>query len=759
MIATSYRQLRTNKRSPARIEDDAENIASTEMLLSKGGRRASDDHEDFTTIHDGVRAEKDTANQRSSRRRCLSRIPPRLPAIIGFFLVSLYLTVAHIVRPSRPYNYMSITLPIAMLDVFSNNDDFCTHLRLISDNPWPLPDVIKKKEWKKPGPNFKGWEPSAKSKLAEEYRRRTPDWLPDSLPRGFFRWDPQRFTKGFLGSYAQGPPDKVNCPDNPVGLNGGLPYYNPITDPLKISNLDNDILEPLREPFANGSVKIKNVVLVLMESLRQEFWPLQQGTPEWDNLMRPHADDTDEEKDRINRLLSEMGPHIEQISGVPGNFRDREGKEYPKAETLWDDQSQPGFGGLNVKGASTSSTMSTKSFGANHCGTWPLPVESFDEADTDAYQPCIPQILELFNKAKKLERDMDDFRNQEWLPALMEGEVEEYDRQEIFDKKLGFKHTVTRTQIEHSPRFNASDVLYHMVNYFGYPEPVLKPFITDLVRDASANKKRLWMSHFTSTTHHAWDTPSDFPNVDYLQHKGSSSWHEDFNKYLNTLRYHDKWMGELMQLFDDLGMTNETLIVFVGDHGQAFKEDFHQVATYDNPHVTNLRVPITFRHPHMPRVQLEVNATSISILPTILDLLASTGSLDARDTEMATDLVQDYEGQSLIRPYKKSDGKKRAWNFTVINSGAGMLAVSSADVPYKLSMPLEKVFEFKVSNLATDPMERNLVAAWTYDELMTGVQDAMGEEAKEWAAEAIAVGKWWVKERKRLWRWRAVPNY
>ncbi|CRK31866.1 hypothetical protein BN1708_018851, partial [Verticillium longisporum] len=150
-------------------------------------------------------------------------------------------------------------------------------------------------------------------------------------------------------------------------------------------------------------------------------------------------------------------------------------------------------------------------------------------------------------------------------------------------------------------------------------------------------------------------------------------------------------MGELMQLFDDLDMTNETLIVFIGDHGQTFKEDYRKTGTYEVPHVSDFRVPITFRHPHLPRVQSAVNATSISVLPTILDLLVSSGSLNKRDTEMATDLAQDYEGQSLVREYKKKDGKRRAWNFSVINSGAGMLTVTSADVPYKLNMPLEKV--------------------------------------------------------------------
>ncbi|KAM0275120.1 hypothetical protein ACHAQH_007524 [Verticillium albo-atrum] len=751
-IGSRIRRSRAERRDarPVDKERDEEGAASAEMLLHNGTARISEDHSDSSTLLEESFQEKDYDYEQTepSRRR------RRLPAWIGLFFTTLYLTIAHITRPARPYNYMSITLPISMLDVFQNHADYCTLQMSIFENPWPFPDMIAEDQWEEPGPNSKGWAPGSNSTLAQEYRARTPQWLPEVLPRGFFRWDPLRFKDGFLGSHRpHGPYHTPFCPGVPTEE----PFYNPVNDPLKITNLDNDILKPLREPLADGSIKIKNVVLVLMESLRQEFWPVQQGSEPWKNIMKSHEGESKEAKNKINELLSQMAPHIEQISGVSGNFKDSSGKEYPKAKTLWTDSSAKGFGGINVVGASTAASMSTKSFGSVHCGAWPMPVDKFDEADTDSYQPCIPQVLDLFNKAKVDGSPTDDFRDQEWVPALFEAEVEEYDRQDVFDQKIGFKHIFTRKQIEESPGFNASDILYQKVNYFAYPEPVLKPHISDFVRTARANDQRIWMSHFTSTTHHAWDTPKDFDTFDYLPNKGSKVWHTDFNKYLNTLRYHDKWMGELMQLFDDLDMTNETLIVFVGDHGQTFKEDYRKTGTYEVPHVSDFRVPITFRHPHLPRVQSTVNTTSISILPTILDLLISSGSLNTRDTEMATDLAQDYEGQSLVREYKKKDGKRRAWNFSVINSGAGMLTVSSADVPYKLNMPLEKVFEYMVSNLAEDPGERKAVTAWTYDEMVTSVEKKMGKEAKVWAEEAVAVGKWWVKERKRLWRVMAAP--
>lgn len=37
------------------------------------------------------------------------------------------------------------------------------------------------------------------------------------------------------------------------------------------------------------------------------------------------------------------------------------------------------------------------------------------------------------------------------------------------------------------------------------------------------------------------------------------------NSYLNSVRYVDTWLGDLLGLLDKKGIANETLVVFVGD--------------------------------------------------------------------------------------------------------------------------------------------------------------------------------------------------
>lgn len=82
-----------------------------------------------------------------------------------------------------------------------------------------------------------------------------------------------------------------------------------------------------------------------------------------------------------------------------------------------------------------------------------------------------------------------------------------------------------------------------------------------MIREAAEGKSRLFLSHFTSTTHHPWKVPEFYNKTEYM---GSQA-HKNMNSYLNTIRYVDLWMGEVLGMLDEAGIANETLVVFVGD--------------------------------------------------------------------------------------------------------------------------------------------------------------------------------------------------
>lgn len=659
---------------------------------------------------------------------------------VGFVLlvVLALLCISTLFDPDRPYNRMFITLPLPLLDAFAPKPIECR------SSSWPLPELIDRVRWENPRGNYKGWAPGTANAIIQKYRDRVPEWLPSELPNGFARWkreadkaDVQSLLQNTTQAHGNG------CPD-PLVLD---PYYNPANDPMKITNLDNPFLEPLRETFKERSVKIKHVALILMESMREELFPLQQGSGFHNLIMKSH-DEAD--YDQVNELLSHISPNTERITGLEGKWMSKNGTSFGRRYSEWHDETKPGFGGLNINGGLTPSTVSTKSLAAAHCGAWPMPVDMFEEAETESYQPCLPEILELFNRMKA-NTSSDDYHEHQWYPAFFQAVTDGYDRQAKFDANIGFKHIVNKNRIKQDARDNPA---LEEINYFGFPETALKTYMTDYITNATANNQRMFLSHFTSTTHHPWATPKWFNSSEYMgSAHGLMQTHKDLNSYLNTVRFNDAWIGQLMQIFDDQGISNETLVVFVGDHGQAFKEDFSKTGTYENPHISNHRVPISFRHPQLPRVQHGVEATSLSILPTILDLLVSTGSLNSKDTAAASDLVQDYEGQSLIRPFKTTHKGRRAWNYSIVNPGGRMLTITSSDTPWRLVLPLDKKTEFVFSDLGRDPMEQQRLSEWSVNSLASTVRRKCGAEAAEWLLEAEKVGLWWVSERKRLWNY------
>jgi phosphoglycerol transferase MdoB-like AlkP superfamily enzyme len=379
-----------------------------------------------------------------------------------------------------------------------------------------------------------------------------------------------------------------------------------------------------------------------------------------------------------------------------------------------------------------------------------MPVDMFEEAETESYQPCLPQLLELFNKLKT-NTSSSDYHEQQWYPAFFQAVTDGYDRQREFDAKIGFKHVINKEKIKEDSVDHAE---LEEINYFGFPDTALNTYITDYISNATANNQRMFLSHFTSTTHHPWAVPKWFNTSEYMgTAHGLMQTHTDLNNYLNTVRFDDAWIGQLMQIFDDQGISDETLVILVGDHGQAFKEDFSKTGTYENGHISNFRVPITFRHPKLPRLQHTVNTTSVSVLPTILDLLINSGSLNEKDTAAAADLVQDYEGQSLIRPFRTTHRGRRAWNYSLVNPGGRMLTITSSDTPWRLVLPLDRMTEYVFSDLGRDPMELNRVLEWSIKSLSSTVRGKYGDEAADWLIEAEKIGLWWSSERKRLWKY------
>jgi arylsulfatase A-like enzyme/Tfp pilus assembly protein PilF len=92
------------------------------------------------------------------------------------------------------------------------------------------------------------------------------------------------------------------------------------------------------------------------------------------------------------------------------------------------------------------------------------------------------------------------------------------------------------------------------------------------------------------------------------------------NRYDGEIAYMDRSVGKLLAKLDDLGLTDRTLVIVTGDHGEGLgehDESTHKMLLYG----TTLRVPLLMRVPGGAQKRIPGVVRHIDLAPTILDLL------------------------------------------------------------------------------------------------------------------------------------------
>jgi arylsulfatase A-like enzyme len=167
-------------------------------------------------------------------------------------------------------------------------------------------------------------------------------------------------------------------------------------------------------------------------------------------------------------------------------------------------------------------------------------------------------------------------------------------------------------------------------NYFGYEDDVmLKPSEEWLKKHG---EKPFVAEYLTSTGHHDYFPPTRYGCEDFVED-------DKLNRYLNSVRYLNFFLMNLIEQYKKLGLYEDTIFVIFGDHGEGFGEHGRYVHE-DNPYEESLKVPLIIHAPwrfeHGERVEKLANLTDI--LPTVLDLLG----YEVKGGK--------YPGYSLLRP-------------------------------------------------------------------------------------------------------------
>ena len=363
----------------------------------------------------------------------------------------------------------------------------------------------------------------------------------DTLP--IFDWLPANDSFGGFQDWSLLYMNKFN---ETVPKNYTSEHYNPVKDPLHIPNLQNDLLEPLREVLHNGTVKIKHIILIKLESTRQDMFPLRTDSYTMERIKDSYRGGRIPEE--VENRLSNLTPTAERLTGFETGFREDEGHPEP-------------YGGISAKKAYTASTYTLKSVTGTMCGVNPLAVKYNMEYQHDIYQPCLPHILEMLNQQPNTPSTTDDWTSWPWHTMWMQSMTGTYDYQDLLTPYLGFKDIITQESINEAGGKYMPEETENM-KYYGYPDRTLKNYVRDAIADAKKNHTRLFLSHLTGNTHNPWFKPGDYEELI------GNSWYglnKMLNKYLNTIAYQDGWLADILEVLKDAGVADETLLVMAGD--------------------------------------------------------------------------------------------------------------------------------------------------------------------------------------------------
>lgn len=154
---------------------------------------------------------------------------------------------------------------------------------------------------------------------------------------------------------------------------------------------------------------------------------------------------------------------------------------------------------------------------------------------------------------------------------------------------------------------------FEPANYFGREDNVmLKPTAQWL--DARDPDTPLFLTFLTNTPHHQYLAPRRYGRHAFTKNA-------TFNRYLNSVHYLDHFIEEVIELFKERGLYEDTIFVVMGDHGEGFGE--HQRSQHDNViYQEGLHIPLIIHDPaERGRARRQPHlATQLDLMPTLIEL-------------------------------------------------------------------------------------------------------------------------------------------
>jgi len=174
------------------------------------------------------------------------------------------------------------------------------------------------------------------------------------------------------------------------------------------------------------------------------------------------------------------------------------------------------------------------------------------------------------------------------------------------------------------------------------------------------------------------------------------------SQYDANITYADEEIGKLLETIDDLGITDETLVIFTTDHGESLGDDHPQGKDdWDHGDIYEeiVHTPLIMRYPKIfPKgKRIDDIVLNIDIAPTILDVFGLSAP-------------KDFDGKSLL-PLINGDAK----GYECVYVSCGFFTVKRAVITQE-KMKFIRTFdkakwkdapEKELFDLKKDPYEKN----------------------------------------------------
>ncbi|MGL5113425.1 MAG: sulfatase-like hydrolase/transferase [Flavobacterium sp.] len=194
------------------------------------------------------------------------------------------------------------------------------------------------------------------------------------------------------------------------------------------------------------------------------------------------------------------------------------------------------------------------------------------------------------------------------------------------------------------------------------------------------------------------------------------------SSYYGLVKEVDDWMGKILDKVDELGLTDNTLIVFTSDHGEMLGA--HGMREKNVFYEESAHIPLLLRFPGQIKNNKKVNGytSTVDLFPTILDYLnVSAHKSDGKSLRGLIEETDKSQGKYVVQEWDYRGDTEP--NYMILQDGWKLI------IPYTES---SKVIN-AMYNLKKDPHEmNNLLGTNPNKQKYLGKAEELRQSLLEW---------------------------